>query len=1020
MKQFNQWLLALVVMCLSLGSYAQTTCLTATGISENDAQSPSLTASGTPGDTAWYSFVPSANGFITISSCEKSNSLVDTRFFLYEGSCGALVSLGSSDNDCGLAALLNDVAVEAGKTYFIRWDNKMNAPASFNFSTSFRPATGAGAYANPVNDNICNAIALTLGNTVTGNNEDATAQGSAEHNLSIPIVTDATKKGWIIDRNIHNSIWYKFVAPTTGVVNVSAIANFDVQLALFAGNCTNIAGLSLLSASDDLITENETSFNSYCLTAGQTYYIMIDGFGTESGDVDVTVNSIDLMKPFAAVLATGTNPVNGALCPGANNWNLFSDLLVAADSSTIADADYVNSLKYSWKNGSNAVVGTSSTLIGVDADTYTLTITDTCGTTWTNSVTFTDTVLFPLDLVLVGTTNPLCVGAADGTVTVSHSGGFRFTDNSWDATDSLQFDLKYVISTTATNAQIAADASSPVVDFSDLSQLAQGSYRLYLTDACGSVDSVTFVLTDPASNPIQLDSIFAKNPICPGSATGSINLLAAGGEGKALAYEWSVSTDGGLTYNPTFITTQDLNGVTAGLYRVVVSDPCAHLANDTMTFSLVDPTVANLSYTSTQTNPTTFAAKNGAITLVVTGGLPNYNATWTVDGVTVPAFNNDLTLTNLPQGIYNVVVTDTCVSAGFIDTTFVLLAPIANDTACSAILINANDSLTTYHNFGANVTEGLVIPLNQDEGFDGWADVNINSSVWFKFVAPASGAVSLTASHYQGLNANLNFDPQIAVYSASNCTPLSGFSLLAANDNNFNGGAVNDSYLEVFCLTPGTTYYVLVDGYQGSLASEEGIFTLDLNTISVDPMTVNTNVDQPNCIDNFGAVSFDNVTGGIYRDAPESYSYKYDFNGTSGTFNVDNNGDVTAVNGVSASSVDFNNLTAGNYTLTISDTCGNSVIRNFTIAPIVFTPITMDFTLEQPYCPGDNDGEITFTLGGGGTPGTYFYEVRKGSPSNGVYDSDNYDHQILMVQLFITFRFTTTVLTKTLKSLLLT
>lgn len=978
MKQFNQWLLAVLVMCVSLGSYAQQqpTCALA-ALNQVTETNSDIVSLATSADTAWYSFTAPANGYLTITSCDKSNPLTDTRLFFFEGTCGALTTIGTSDNDCGLAALLNDVPVEGGKTYFIRWDNKNTGLLTFPWQSSFR---AVGIYTNPLNDNICSATTIVMNGGASGNNEDATVQGSAEQNLSIPVVTDASKRGWILDANIHNSIWYKFVAPSTGVVNIyTDNSTFDAQLAVFSGACTNIAGLTLMSAADDLPSNVNPALTSYCVTPGQTYFIMVDGFGTESGTFDIYVDSVDLNKPFIVLTTTTELPVNGALCPGEENWDLSAQLVSQSDSLALADANYVNALKYSWKNGSNVVVSTTSSLNSVDADTYTVTVTDTCGTVFTSTVVLTDTVINPLDLVFVSSTNPTCIGDPSGTVTFTHSGGYRFTDNSFDATDSLQFTYKQNLSTTATNAQIFGSATVGVANLSAFTQLSQGSYRIYLEDACGTVDSITFVLTDPSFTPIQLDSVSAVNPICPLSATGSINLFAAGGEGLPLTYAWSRSTDGGVSYTGTLYTTQDIIDVTAGLYRVIVSDPC-NTQIDTLFFTLVDPTVAALDFTAVEVDPTSFSAKNGSINITVTGGLPNYNATWTVDGASAPELDNMLSLTNRAQGIYNVYITDTCSSAGFIDTTFVLLAPIANDIACSAIVITANDSLTTYHNIGANATETLIIPLNQDEGYDGWSDVNINRSVWFKFVAPSS-AVSLTATHYQGLVSNLNFDPQIAVYDASNCASQSSFDLVGANDNNFNGGPINDSYLELFCLTPGKTYYVLVDGYQG--VGEQGIFTLDLEAISVSNIAVETSTTQPNCIQEFGSITVDNVSGGVYATDPELYLYKYTFTGGfSGTIEVDGFGDpVTPLS--------FNNLTAGNYTLTVSDTCGNTSVKNFTIAPIAFTPFVLDYTLEQPNCPGDGGGYINFTISGGGTPDQYSYEITKNG--NTVVSLTSYD-----------------------------
>ncbi len=982
MKQFNKWLLALVVLLLSVGGYAQ--CGDAVEIGVNDSQTPTLTAVSASTDSAWYFFVPLSNGYITISSCDRTPPEKDTRLFLYDGSCGALNSIGTSDNDCGLAALLNDVPVQAGVTYYLVWDNKTAGDLTFTFSTSF---VATGDYVNPANDDICDASLLTLGVGVMGNNENATIQGSAEYNVNVPVVATDSENGWITDHNVHNTVWYKFVAPTTGAVTISAEASFDIQVAMFDGSCTDIAGLNMWLADDASEgIQAYVDFTSYCVQPGQTYYIMVDGFGTESGDFDILVDSLDILRPFVLLTSTSTNPVNGVLCPGADNFNLDAELLVAADSSEIMDAGYVNSLHYVWKNSSNATIGTTAYVGDREADTYTLTVTDTCGNTYTASVTLTDTSFADLDLVLEATTNPTCVGAASGTATLSHSGGHQYADGDFEDTDSLEFTIKFNSDIEATNAELAASAASGVSNFDVFDNLLQGSYRVYLQDACGNVDSVSFVLTDPTFSLIQLDSILGVNPYCPGTATGSFDLHAAGGEGLALVYDWSIYDSGDEEWDGTGITTQDLTDVYAGFYRVIVSDPCEHQDQDTLYVTLVDPTVEALSYTSTVTNPTTFAANNGAIALTVSGGKPAYHSTWWVDGNVWSSYDNMLSLTSLPQGVYHVVIWDTCGSAGYIDTTFVLLAPVANDSACSAILITENDSLTTYHNTGATATNeaDLVMPLNQDEGFDGWADVNFNQGVWFKFVAPQSGAVALWANHYQGLVANLNFDAQLALYEADNCSGTK--TLVAANDNNFNGGAVNDAYLEAFCLTEGNTYYVLVDGYQG--IGQEGIFNLYMESIGVEPLTFGAEVTQPNCIDESGTVTVESVMGGIFRSAPEQYLYTYTFSGgATGTIEVDGDGDITAVDGGITSSLTFSGLAAGNYTLTIKDTCGNSHTENIVITPNTFVPFGFDYTLEQPYCPGDDNGSIEFLVTGGGTPGEYLYEVRQGSASNPYFAS---------------------------------
>jgi len=968
MKHFNKWLLALVVLLISAGAYAQ--CGSATVLMENDAATATL-----PGatDSAWYTFTVPSDGYITISSCDRNAPEKDTRLFLYNGSCGALNALGTSDNDCGLAAMLNDVPVQVGQTYFLVWDNKTGGALSFDFTISF---VDGGVYNmnRPENDNICSATAIDLGVTTSGNNENASVEGSSEYNLT-------NGANWLDDKNVHNTVWYQFVAPATGVVSVGAIANFDVQISLFGGNCSNISGLNYLGGADYTgMNHNEASFNSYCVEPGTTYYVMVDGFGAASGDFDVVVNSIDIGKPFMAISDSTLNLVNGVLCPGATNWNLSGKLVLQSDMSDVVYADYVNSLHYVWTDALNMIVGTTASVSNVVAGTYVITITDTCGNIFTDSITLTDPEVSPFNFILGETTNPTCVDAYNGTVVLTHEGGTDFADGSKDDTQGILLTMKHSVDPEASEGDLAGILPSGVSDMTIFSQLEKGTYRVYAEDACGNVDSVTFVLVNPVVQQIELSLAEATNPFCPTTATGAINVDATGGEGEGIDFSWYVFD--GMDYILTTNNDTDYTDIVAGMYRLIGVDPCDAGNTDTLDVTLEDPTIDALEFTAVKTNPTTFDAKNGSIEITVTGGKPSYNATWWVDGTIWDNYTDMLSLTNLPQGIYRVYITDTCDAAGYIDTTFVVLAPVANDTACSAILLTVNDSLTTYHNQGAtaNGETGMVMPLNQDEGYTGWSDVNFNQSVWFKFVAPESGAVNVSVNHYQGLVSNLNFDPQVAIYNASSCEGEK--ALVAANDNALSGPGVNDSYLEAYCLTPGATYYLLVDGYQG--IGQQGIFSIDLNEIELDEMMVNTDVSQPNCLEEKGSVYFDNVTGGVYRETPESYLYRYTFVGPNhndgGSIKVDFDGDIEEVAGVSASYIEFNNLDAGTYYLTVMDTCGHASIDTIEISPNTLTPFNLDVTLTQPDCPGDNNGTIEFLLTGGGTPGSYNYELYKNAP----------------------------------------
>lgn len=100
----------------------------------------------------------------------------------------------------------------------------------------------------------------------------------------------------------------------------------------------------------------------------------------------------------------------------------------------------------------------------------------------------------------------------------------------------------------------------------------------------------------------------------------------------------------------------------------------------------------------------------------------------------------------------------------------------------------------------------------------------IDNSVWFKFVAPENGKLSINTS---------GFDDQIAVYEASVFTDVTSgdkrkYSLVAANDNRSSGD--KSAFLEELELQPGKQYWLQVDGNNASF----GDLTIDLISNSLE------------------------------------------------------------------------------------------------------------------------------------------------------------------------------------------
>lgn len=131
---------------------AQDTCATALPVvagtyvvsAINGTQVPApICAQNGVGATAgeWYSYTPSQNYNVTITTDLQINSGGDTRFHVYSGTCGSLTCV-SGDDDSGVAGngylSVATFTVASGNTYLIAFDNKWSS-TGFTFQLTEAP-----------------------------------------------------------------------------------------------------------------------------------------------------------------------------------------------------------------------------------------------------------------------------------------------------------------------------------------------------------------------------------------------------------------------------------------------------------------------------------------------------------------------------------------------------------------------------------------------------------------------------------------------------------------------------------------------------------------------------------------------------------------------------------------------------------------------------------------------------------------------------------------------------------------
>ena len=147
---------------------------------------------------------------------------------------------------------------------------------------------------------------------------------------------------------------------------------------------------------------------------------------------------------------------------------------------------------------------------------------------------------------------------------------------------------------------------------------------------------------------------------------------------------------------------------------------------------------------------------------------------------------------------------------------------VAGDDACVPVALPFGAS-GPYTNVGATTQAGEPAPpATSCTGQTSWCSGQVpGNSVWFSFVAPPSGRVSI---HFLPGN----WDSEIALWDAADCGSLLAgeATLIAANDDS-SGSSPFNAFIAPVCLVPGQTYLVQVEGYSTTTNNAFGLLLID-------------------------------------------------------------------------------------------------------------------------------------------------------------------------------------------------
>lgn len=449
-------------------------------------------------------------------------------------------------------------------------------------------------------------------------------------------------------------------------IEVVAGASFDISFDILPISCSNDS-IGVVTA---LVTGGEAPFN-YNWSNGKTGNTIKD---LEAGAYQVTVTDANGCEGTAEAIVEQTFGfslvIEGFDLACANQPNGRATAIIEGGMAPFL---------YNWNTGS-----TGSSITGLGAGQYTLSVTDDMGCEVVDSVI----ILAPdtLQAIPIGK-DITCFGAEDGAAGVEVSGGVAPYEYAWGdgstttVIEDLAVGLYGVIIRDANNcittASITIEEPPPLTlslvveavpcegnatgeirsvvqggfapytyawsngDTTEmLTEILGGEYGLTLTDAGGCEISTMTTLTASPGLSLSLDQLDIQ---CSGQSNGRLTAVVDGGQ-MPFEFEWNTGS-----VSPT------LAGLGPGEYSLEVVD--ANNCFDTITTSLIEPSA--LITTTQSQNISCAGAQDGRASVQVTGGVAPYSYAW--------GSGSDVAeIENLAAGNYGVIVEDAngCIEVG--------------------------------------------------------------------------------------------------------------------------------------------------------------------------------------------------------------------------------------------------------------------------------------------------------------------------------------------------------------------
>ncbi|MBI4648016.1 MAG: T9SS type A sorting domain-containing protein, partial [Bacteroidia bacterium] len=582
---------------------------------------------------------------------------------------------------------------------------------------------------------------------------------------------------------------------------------------------------------------------------------------------------------------------------------------------------------------------TTEDISGLPAGIYSVSVADNNNCEINETIIVNNAGAPAIDTIII--TDLLCNSVAQGSIDIAVSGG--------------TFPYFFVWSNSETTE--------------DINNLFAGIYSVTVSDAASCNVFGIAEITEPAP---LIANVVGTNVTCNGINDGFADLTVTGGT-LPYGFFWS--------YNGA--TTEDNDSLPAGIYNVTVTDAngCQAIGSATVT----QPTALTIS--SVVTDVSCNGGNDGEITFTASGGTATYS------------YSPAQTLDTLTAGTYYVTVTDvnscTAVIVGGVEVTepaVLTVSSVVTNVNCNggndgAITFTATGGTAPYSyapaqilntliagNYTVTVTDTLGCQVIESADVTEPSLLTVSSVVTdVSCNGDNDGAITFTAS---GGTAPYTYNPDsiftnitagtynVTVTDFNGCTatatatvtePAALTATITAQTNvSCNGGSNGTANLTLSGGTPGYNYiWNTGQTSQDLINIPAGIYCVTVSDANLCTATVCVTITQPSALTVSSVVTDVSCNGG-------------------------NDGEITFTASGATPPYTYNpgssftNLTAGTYSVTVSDVNGCITIDSATIAEP--GAIVADIIGTNVLCNGDNTGSADLTVTGGSIPYTYEWD----------------------------------------------